>query len=85
MYWVYILKSKNYNQLYIGYTSNLVERLKEHNSGKSPSTKRYMPWKPVYAEGYANEEDAKGRESKIKQFGKVYSQLKRRIMRSLQS
>ena len=44
-----------------------------------------MPWELVYCEGYANIQDAKDRERKLKQFGKVYSQLKRRIMRSLQS
>ncbi len=85
MYWVYIIKSKSYNQLYIGYTKDLTKRLKEHNSGKSLATKKYIPWKAVYLEGYANEGDAKDRETKIKQFGKVYSQLKRRIKRSLQS
>jgi len=85
MYWVYIIKSKNYNQLYIGYTKDLTKRLKEHNSGKCPATRKYLPWKPVYLEGYANEEDAKDREEKLKQFGKVYSQLKRKIRRSLRS
>lgn len=85
MYWVYIIKSKSYNQLYIGYTTDLTKRLKEHNSGKSSATKKYLPWKPVYLEVYANEDDAKDRETKLKQFGKVYSQLKRRIKRSLRS
>lgn len=85
MYFVYIIKSQNYSQLYIGRTTNLLKRLTEHNSGLSPSTKKYLPWKFVYFEGYANEEDAKDRERKLKQFGKVYSQLKRRIRRSLQS
>jgi len=85
MYWVYIIKSRKYQQLYFGYTKNLAQRLKEHNSGKTTSTKRYMPWKIVYIEGYANKEDAKDREDKFKQFGKVYSQLKRRIKRSLLS
>jgi len=85
MHWVYIIKSKNHNQLYIGYTTDLTKRLREHNSGKSLATKKYRPWKTVYLEGYANENDAKDRETKIKQFGKVYSQLKRRIKRSLRS
>jgi predicted GIY-YIG superfamily endonuclease len=49
------------------------------------STKRYAPWKIVYLEGYGNKEDAEDREVKLKQFGRVYSQLKRRISRSLQS
>ena len=59
--------------------------MQEHNSGKSLATKRYSPWQLVYFEGYANSDDAKDREKKIKQFGKVYAQLKRRIWRSLRS
>jgi predicted GIY-YIG superfamily endonuclease len=49
------------------------------------STKRYLPWKVVYLEGYAHEDDAKEREKQLKYFGKVYKQLKRRIKPSLQS
>jgi len=85
MHWVYIIKSKRHQQFYIGYTKNLVQRLKDHNAGLVTSTKRYLPWKLVYTEGYVNEDDARDRERKLKQFGKVYSQLKRRIWRSLRS
>jgi len=85
MHYVYIIKSKKYGVLYIGYTVNLVKRLNEHNLGLSKYTKKYLPWKLVYLEGCANERDAKDREEKLKQFGKVYSQLKRRIKRSLLS
>ena len=84
MHYMYIIKSAT-RELYIGRTNNLVKRLKQHNAGDSPSTKRYLPWKVVYLEGYANLDDARDREEKIKQFGKVYSQLKRRVKRSLQS
>ena len=84
MHYVYILKSKKIDGLYIGETTNLVKRLKEHNSSQSFHTKKYLPWKLMYFEGYANQDDAKDREKKLKQFGKVYSQLKRRIWRSLQ-
>ncbi|MEK7553394.1 MAG: GIY-YIG nuclease family protein, partial [Patescibacteria group bacterium] len=31
MFYVYILKSKKDGELYFGYTSDLIERLKEHN------------------------------------------------------
>jgi len=85
MYFVYIIKSKIRKALYIGYTNNPSKRLKEHNAGLSLSTKVYKPWYFVYLEGYANKEEAKDREKKLKQFGKVYSQLKRRIRRSLLS
>jgi len=85
MYWVYIIKSKKIGSLYIGSTSNLKERPEEHNEGKSFSTKRYIPWVPVYIEGYFLKEEALLREKNLKYFGKVYSQLKRRIRKSLQS
>jgi putative endonuclease len=85
MFYIYIIKSKKNGELYIGFTNNLVKRLKEHNLGLSLHTKKYIPWKIVYFEGYNNEYDAKDREKKLKQFGRVYSQLKRRIKSSLQS
>ncbi|MFA4833931.1 MAG: GIY-YIG nuclease family protein [Patescibacteria group bacterium] len=85
MYWVYIIKSKKNSSLYIGSTSNLKKRLEEHNESKSFSTKRYIPWVPVYIEGYFSKEEALLREKNLKYFGKVYSQLKRRIRKSLQS
>jgi putative endonuclease len=83
MFYLYILKSKINAQLYVGYTNNIDRRFNEHNEGKSFTTKKYRPWELIYLEGYKNIEDAKDRERKIKQFGKVYSQLKRRIRRSL--
>jgi putative endonuclease len=83
MYYVYIIKSIKFKNMYIGQTNNLVKRLAEHNTGKSLYTKKYLPWKLVYFEGYAGQDDAHDREKKLKQFGKVYAQLKRRIKRSL--
>lgn len=83
MYWVYILKSKKNNSLYIGYTPNLQKRIKDHNEGKSFSTKKHLPWVLVYTEGYFFKEDAKNREFNLKYFGKAYGQLKRRLKNSL--
>ncbi|NMB92355.1 MAG: GIY-YIG nuclease family protein [Parcubacteria group bacterium] len=85
MYWIYILQSKKNGSLYIGRTNNLRRRLEEHNLGKSYFTKRYKPWVCIYCEGYYHIEDMKQRERNIKYFGKVYSQLKRRIRNSLRS
>lgn len=49
MYFVYILKSVYYpDRLYTGYTANLKKRIAAHNSGKSPHTKKYKPWKLVF-------------------------------------
>jgi putative endonuclease len=85
MFWVYIMKSKQNDSLCIGSTSNLNKRLEEHNNSESKYTAKYKPWVLAYVEGYFLEEDARNRESKIKAFGKVYSQLKRRIKNSLRS
>jgi predicted GIY-YIG superfamily endonuclease len=46
MYYTYILKSiSNPDQSYIGYTSNLKQRLVDHNLGKSIHTNKFKPWK----------------------------------------
>jgi len=46
MFYVYLLKSINYSEKrYIGYTTNINARLKTHNSGKSPHTAAYKPWR----------------------------------------
>lgn len=46
MYYTYILESLKFpTQRYIGYTSNLEKRLREHNSGKCSHTSKFKPWK----------------------------------------
>ena len=44
MFFVYILKSEKDGGLYIGRTNNLERRIREHNSGKVPSTKARRPF-----------------------------------------
>ncbi len=61
-YYLYILKSLEYNKTYIGYTNNIKRRLNEHNSGKSNYTRKYKPWKVVYFEEYGDEISARERE-----------------------
>ncbi len=43
-YCVYILRSGVNNDIYVGSTVNLENRLQLHNSGKVKSTKAYRPW-----------------------------------------
>jgi putative endonuclease len=48
MYCVYLIRSKiNSEKTYIGYTTNLEQRLQEHNSGKSFHTTDYRPWQLI--------------------------------------
>jgi len=84
-FFVYILKSLKDNQLYIGSTSNLKKRLKEHNSGLVTSTKLRRPLKLVYFEGYVSEKEARQREHNLKLRARALRQLLNRIKISLES
>ncbi|MFA4890361.1 MAG: GIY-YIG nuclease family protein [Candidatus Paceibacterota bacterium] len=66
MFYNYVLQSLKNGNLYIGYTTDLKRRLKEHNQGLSRSTKPYKPWKLIYYEACLNEKDAKRREGYLK-------------------
>ncbi len=79
MHYVYILKSRKDNRLYIGYTSSVVKRLREHKSGKVFNTKSRLPIELIYYEAYNGEEEARERERRLKQFGSSYSGLIKRL------
>ena len=83
MYYIYILKSKNDNNLYIGSTKNLGRRIGEHNGGLVFSTKSRIPFKLIYYEAYKSERDARNREKNLKIRSRAFSQLKKRIRESL--
>jgi len=65
-YYVYVLQSLKNNGLYIGFTKDLITRLKQHNSGASEYTRKYVPWQLIHYEAYRNEVDAKRREKYLK-------------------
>ena len=84
-YYLYILKSKKDEELYIGSTNNLKRRLLEHQKGLNFSTKYRLPFDLVYFEGYKTEEEARRREHNLKLRANALSQLRRRISKSLQN
>lgn len=65
-YYVYVLQSLKDKSLYIGFTTDLIKRLKEHNSGKSLATKPFVPYKLIYYEAFLDRIDAKHREVYLK-------------------
>lgn len=65
-YYVYILESLKNNSLYIGYTSDLKERFKQHNLGMNRATKPFIPYKLIFYEAFLNRVDAKKREVYLK-------------------
>ena len=84
MFCVYIIKSKKDRSLYTGYTNNLKRRLAEHNKSQSVYTKNKGQYELVYFEGYKSMKDAKYRETQLKKYSQAYTQLKRRIINSLE-
>ncbi|MFT3981822.1 MAG: GIY-YIG nuclease family protein [Ferruginibacter sp.] len=67
MFTVYVLYSDQYNKIYIGYTSDLVERLKSHNElGVKGWTIKFRPWRVIYKEEWENKSDAMRREKELK-------------------
>ena len=77
MYYVYLIISED-GKCYIGYTSNLKLRLKNHNEGKVKAT-RGRKWKLIYYEAYANKELALKRERQLKNSWKLRSALYQRL------
>ncbi|PIS42375.1 MAG: endonuclease [Candidatus Kerfeldbacteria bacterium CG08_land_8_20_14_0_20_40_16] len=60
-YIVYIIQSEN-KRYYIGTTSDIQRRLKEHNEGLSTWTKRFKNWKLIYSEKFDKLSQARKRE-----------------------
>ena len=67
MYWVYYLRSLINNDLYIGSTENIDNRLKRHNLGRVKSTKAYRPWVLLGFEAYQTRSEAVKKEMFFKQ------------------
>lgn len=63
MYFVYVLYSLKDHKLYKGYTSNIQNRLKKHNSGGSKSTANRRPFIVVHIEQFDTKHEALMRES----------------------
>jgi len=82
MFYVYVLKLNN-GYLYIGFTTALKNRLRQHHNGESKYTKNFRPLSLVYYEAYASETDARAREISLKKHKGTYGHLKKRIARSI--
>lgn len=66
MHIVYIIESLKDHGWYIGYTTNLTQRIEAHNQLRNTSTAYRAPWKLVYCEAYVLKQDALGREKFLK-------------------
>ena len=69
MYYVYVLKIND--EFYIGYTEDLIRRLKQHKTKGKVTL--------VYYEAYLSKKSATNREKKLKYYGSTWRALKKRI------
>ena len=65
-YYVYILLSLKNNDIYVGSTADLQNRIRLHNQGKVKSTKPYKPWKLLESREYTSRSEAATQEMFLK-------------------
>ena len=66
-FYVYMLISRGNKPIsYVGYTNNLKNRIKLHNTGKGAKFTRGRKWKLIYKEKYNSKKEAISREYYIK-------------------
>jgi len=82
---VYLLISKIKDRYvtYVGYTNNLKNRLKLHNSGKGAKFTRGKNWVLVYKKRYNNKSEAMKEELKLKNDKKKRSSIKLKYINNL--
>ena len=67
MFLVYALHSPVFDKIYIGFTSDLNQRLLSHNTlGTKGWTRKYRPWVVVYNEEFDSKSEAMHREKQLK-------------------
>ena len=67
MFVTYALYSKKYNKIYIGYTTDLIDRFYSHNIHSTKGyTKNFRPWIVVYVEFHELKSTAMQRENQLK-------------------
>ena len=76
MFYSYVLIHRRTKRLYIGFSTNLKQRVASHQ-------KRNPDWQLAYYEAYSSEADARQRERDLKQYGSAWGHLRKRIQKSL--
>lgn len=84
MFYVYLLRHSVNKETYIGFTNDLKQRLKQHNSKLNKSTSRKSgEWKVIYTEVYRSEKDARERERRLKNHGSGKHERLKRLKNTL--
>tara|TARA_E500000178_G_scaffold78033_1_gene76180 strand:+ start:414 stop:677 length:264 start_codon:yes stop_codon:yes gene_type:complete len=76
-FYVYMLVSKGDKPVsYVGYTRNLKNRIKLHNTGKGAKFTRGRKWKLIYKEKFESKNKAISREYYIKKNRTIRNKIK---------
>jgi len=65
-FYVYVLRNERNNWWYVGFTTNLKQRIQAHKIGDVKSTRNRKPLKLIFCEAYLSKIDAKRRERYLK-------------------
>jgi len=85
MFFVYVLVSEVKSlRFYVGMTEDVDRRIKDHNQGKTRSTKGYAPWTLFYREEYKTRVEAREREKYLKS-GSGKERIKEKWTQNLRS
>ena len=71
-HYVYILESQSSGIRYKGYTSDIRQRLIDHNNNESRFTAGKGPWKLVYISEFPDKRSALIQEKKLKRSNQIY-------------
>ena len=81
-YYVYLLLTKSIKKhiSYVGYTSNLINRLKKHNSSNGAKFTKGRKWKVIYSKQYNSKSTALKEEYKLKKDYKKRKKIKKNFL-----
>ena len=81
-HFVYLIISLSDKRLisYVGYTNNIRNRLKLHNSSKGAKFTRGRKWKIIYKKSYNSKSEAMKKEYILKQDKKKRLQIKKKYL-----
>ena len=83
-FFVYMLLSKHKDKFitYVGYTNNLQNRLKLHNSSKGAKFTKGKKWVIIYQQEYLNKSKALKDEYKLKKDYKLRNNIKNNFLKN---
>ena len=78
--YVYLLRSGQDGSYYVGWTTDVLRRLGEHNRGLGTYSRRKLPWQLIGVEVYSSPMAAKARERVLKRSPRSLARFKKRVL-----